>query len=147
MAIQNILVATDFSEGSEVALERAVELAKAAHATLHVVHGCVAFLAPPPDRTPMPEDWIEAVRARARERLAAIEKALIEQGIETKIHMHHEDAVSAILAEAAAIPADLIVMGTRGLSGFKHLLLGSVAERTLRLAPCPVMTVKIAPRS
>ena len=38
--------------------------------------------------------------------------------------------------------ADLIVMGTRGLSGIKHVMLGSVAERTVRIAPCPVMTVK-----
>ncbi|MBW2543426.1 MAG: universal stress protein, partial [Deltaproteobacteria bacterium] len=42
--------------------------------------------------------------------------------------------------------ADLIVMGTRGLSGFKHVMVGSVAERTVRLAPCPVMTVH-APES
>jgi len=47
----------------------------------------------------------------------------------------------AIVMTAKEIGADLIVMGTRGLSGFKHVLLGSVAERTVRLAPCPVMTV------
>jgi nucleotide-binding universal stress UspA family protein len=43
---------------------------------------------------------------------------------------------------AEKLPADLIVMGTRGLSGLKHVLLGSVAERTIRHAPCPVLTVK-----
>ena len=40
------------------------------------------------------------------------------------------------------IGADLIVMGTRGLAGIKHVMLGSVAERTIRIAPCPVLTVK-----
>ncbi len=43
---------------------------------------------------------------------------------------------------AKDIGADLIVMGTRGLTGIKHVMLGSVAERTVRLAPCPVLTVK-----
>ena len=43
---------------------------------------------------------------------------------------------------AKGIGADLIVMGTRGLTGIKHAMLGSVAERTVRLAPCPVLTVK-----
>jgi nucleotide-binding universal stress UspA family protein len=43
---------------------------------------------------------------------------------------------------AKEIGADLIVMGTRGATGLKHIFLGSVAERTLRIAPCPVLTVK-----
>jgi nucleotide-binding universal stress UspA family protein len=50
----------------------------------------------------------------------------------------------AILDAAASIGADLIVMGTQGRTGMKHVLLGSVAERTVRLASCPVMTVKAA---
>jgi nucleotide-binding universal stress UspA family protein len=49
---------------------------------------------------------------------------------------------SAILDLAESLPADLIVMGTQGRTGLKHVLLGSVAERTVRLAPCPVLTVK-----
>ena len=48
----------------------------------------------------------------------------------------------AILAAAGEIGADLIVMGTHGHTGLKHVLLGSVAERTIRLAPCSVLTVK-----
>jgi nucleotide-binding universal stress UspA family protein len=49
------------------------------------------------------------------------------------------EAVSDLARE---LGADLIVMGTRGATGLKHILLGSVAERTLRTAPCPVLTVK-----
>ena len=48
----------------------------------------------------------------------------------------------AIAEMAQGIGADLIVMGTRGLTGIRHVMLGSVAERTVRLAPCPVLTVK-----
>ena len=51
-------------------------------------------------------------------------------------------AASAIVEVAGEAKADLIVMGTRGHTGLKHVLLGSVAERTLRLAPCAVLTVK-----
>ena len=57
-----------------------------------------------------------------------------------------ESPSEAIITVAKEIDADLIVMGTRGLSGFKHVMLGSVAERTVRLASCPVMTVH-APES
>lgn len=49
-----------------------------------------------------------------------------------------------IVEAAASSSADLIVIGTRGLSGLKHLLLGSIAERVVQRAPCPVLTVKIA---
>jgi nucleotide-binding universal stress UspA family protein len=52
-------------------------------------------------------------------------------------------AAEAIVAEAEASGCDLIVMGTRGNGGIKHALLGSVAERTLRVAPCPVLTVPV----
>jgi nucleotide-binding universal stress UspA family protein len=48
----------------------------------------------------------------------------------------------AIIEMAEDIGADLIVMGTRGLTGIKHVMLGSVVERTVRSAPCPVLTVK-----
>ena len=53
-----------------------------------------------------------------------------------------ETPAEAIARCAEKVGADLIVMGTRGLTGLKHVLLGSVAERTLRTAPCPVLTVK-----
>ena len=63
-------------------------------------------------------------------------------GIEASGHVT-EGAPAIVIAQAArAIPADLIVMGTRGLTGLKHIALGSVAERSVRLAPCPVLTVK-----
>jgi nucleotide-binding universal stress UspA family protein len=51
-------------------------------------------------------------------------------------------ACEAIVKVAREINADLIVMGTRGLTGLKHVLLGSVAKRTIRVAPCPVLTVR-----
>ena len=59
-----------------------------------------------------------------------------------KTHLVEFAPTDAIVETAKKTKADLIVMGTRGLTGLRHVLLGSVAERTLRLAPCPVLTVK-----
>ncbi len=55
---------------------------------------------------------------------------------------HSGRALDMAVSLAKSLGADLIVMGTRGLAGIKHVLLGSVAERVLRRAPCPVVTVK-----
>jgi nucleotide-binding universal stress UspA family protein len=63
-------------------------------------------------------------------------------GVLAETHLVEFAAWEAIVETAKQIKADLIVMGTRGLTGLKHALLGSVAERTLRFAPCPVLTVK-----
>ena len=60
-------------------------------------------------------------------------------------HLSEVPAASAIVDMAEELEADLIIMGTRGHTGLKHVLLGSVAERTLRHAPCSVLTVKVSP--
>ena len=68
--------------------------------------------------------------------------AVSEAGVTVETHLS-EGPISAVIVNLAKkLEADLIVMGTRGLSGLKHVLLGSVAERIVRSAPCPVMTVK-----
>jgi nucleotide-binding universal stress UspA family protein len=66
----------------------------------------------------------------------------VQQGVQTEEHLSPLFPPEGIAESAAEVGADLIVMGTRGLTGFKHVLLGSVAERTVRTAPCPVLTVK-----
>ena len=64
------------------------------------------------------------------------------EGIKSESILSADSPSLAISLAAEKIKADLIVMGTRGLSGLKHAVLGSVAERVVRLAPCPVLTVK-----
>ena len=64
------------------------------------------------------------------------------EGIEVSNQVTPMSPGEAISGVAEDIGADLIVMGTRGLTGVKHVLLGSIAERTIRIAPCPVLTVK-----
>jgi nucleotide-binding universal stress UspA family protein len=143
--MRNILVATDFSADAERALDWALELAKPIGAQIHVlhayyidipvsVHGFLAF----------PDDAVSRARAGAQARLEGLAQRLAPiTAIQT--HLSVLDPVTAILELANSLPADLIVMGTRGLSGIKHVIFGSVAECTVRLSACPVLTVK-APR-
>lgn len=141
--IRTILVPLDYSEHSARALETAVEMARGLGAVIHLVH---AFEVPVPIVTPyevaIPENYVEPVREEATRRLEEARDKVAAQGIEVTAHLTESPAATAIVRIAEEVGADLIVMGTRGNTGLKHLLLGSVAERTLRLAPCSVLTVK-----
>lgn len=142
-AIQTIVVAVDFSVHSERALETAIDLGKRFGATLHVVH---AFDLPLPLVSPYevaaPDTYLKESREAAGLKLAAAADRVSASGVEVKIHLAEVPAAPAIVRVAEEVGADLIVMATRGHTGIKHFVLGSVAERTLRLAPCSVFTVK-----
>jgi nucleotide-binding universal stress UspA family protein len=141
--IRTILVAVDFSEHSAKAAETAADLAKQLDAELHVVH---AFDIRVPMLTPyevaIPEPYIELSRKAAIEKLAGVVKKIEKKGVKARSHLGEAPSAPAIVHTAEQIGADLIVMGTRGNTGLKHLVLGSVAERTLRTAPCSVLTVR-----
>jgi len=146
MKIDTILVPTDFSDDANKALETATDLAKLAGAKILVVH---AYHVEIPLATPLggdsyrlPEGFYEQLRSEATEQVDAVAADLRSKGIEASGIACQESASSAIVEQAARNSADLIVMGTRGLTGVKHVLLGSVAERVVRLAPCAVLTVK-----
>jgi nucleotide-binding universal stress UspA family protein len=143
MQIRNVLVATDFSSHAEAALEAAIELAKNFDARIHLLH---AFDVPLPFVSPyevaIPDSYLEAARQEAARHLAACEAKVEAAGIEVESNLSEVPAAPAIARAAEEVGADLIVMGTRGNTGLKHALLGSVADRTLRLAPCSVLTVK-----
>jgi len=140
---RKILVPLDFSKHADAALDLAIELAKEQGAEIHLVHAyelptavTMAYGVAIPQAV---WDGIqEAAVARLDEGRTRVEAA----GLRAKTHLATAPAADAITSAAATIGADLIVMGTRGLGGLKHVLLGSVAERTIRTAPCPVLTVK-----
>lgn len=142
-AFSNLLVATDFSEPSNRALDKAKELARDLGAKLHLIH---AFDIPVPYVTPyeiaVPADFIEGARKEARVRLTALVEKVTSEGIDATGHLSESPAHSAIERAAEEVGADLIVMGTRGNTGLKHILLGSVAEQTLRSSSCAVLTIK-----
>ena len=142
---KEILVPVDFSDHSLAALEAAVELAKVFNSRLHLLH---CYQIQPVGVSPygivMPESFDKDIREAASRQLDAWREKASASGVQAEVHLSSMFPSVAISETATEVGADLIVMGTRGLSGIKHILLGSVAERTLRVAPCPVLTVKVA---
>jgi nucleotide-binding universal stress UspA family protein len=142
-AIRKILVPVDFSECSESALDAAVGFAKAFGAEVHLLH---CYQVTPATVAPygivVPETFEHDVRQAALRRLGEERARVSGEGLHVQEHISPRFPSEEIPAMAEKLGADLIVMGTRGLTGVKHVLLGSVAERTVRGASCPVLTVK-----
>jgi nucleotide-binding universal stress UspA family protein len=143
MKLDAILVAIDLSAHSEKALECAIGLARRLGGKIHLIHSFhVPIPGPPPDATVIPREAMTASREVAARKLEAMRQRVEAEGVETVLHLRPGHPVSEIAETAKEVGADLIVMGTRGLGGLQHVLLGSVAEPMLRTAPCPVLTVK-----
>lgn len=148
IAIQTILLPTDGSECSSKAMAYALSFAKqygARVVALHVIdqrweeQTRVAFAEVGQDMTKkIRNGYEEEARRILQEATDAAGK--IGVPVETRIvtGIPYEDIVRA----GKELPADLIIMGTHGRSGVSHLLLGSVAEKVVRRAPCPVLTVR-----
>lgn len=139
---KTILVAHDFSEHARAAVTFAAGLAKAFGATVHLVHVLprnVEILSPYQMKLPAP--IVRELQEEARKRLAPALEELRRAGVAGEAHLREGEPARAIADEAERLGADLLVMGRRGLTGLKHVLFGSVAERTHRIAPCPVLSV------
>jgi nucleotide-binding universal stress UspA family protein len=145
MEIKTILVATDFSETAAKAVETAVEFAKKFGAQLVLLH---AYRVEIPMASPMtaggyvlPDGFFEQLGSHARAQVEATAKEIEASGVKAIGIAVEQSAAIAIVDEAKERSVDLIVIGTRGLTGLKHVALGSVADRVARTAPCPVLTV------
>jgi universal stress protein A len=147
--VTRILVPTDFSEPSNAALEYATTLAEALGASLTLVHvfedpyltgGALAGAM----YVPVPPDLRKSMLAESRQRLNESVARL-----DPRFHASGELCLgptsTAIVDYARGGGIDLIVMGTHGRGGMAHLLMGSVAERVVRTASCPVLTVRTLP--
>ena len=144
--IRRILCPLDFSRFSRHALDQAVALARETGAEVSVLH--VFTFAPVAQSVtagatiPMePMRLDPSARGALQSELATFVGDVDTAGISLTTTLFEGDAVTRILDRATDWNADLIVMGTHGRSGFERLLLGSVAEKVLRKAPCPVLTV------
>jgi universal stress protein A len=146
MTVKKILVPTDFGEASDGALAYGRELAMRFGATLHVLHVAqdiyvsafgaenYAVIAP---------GLQQQLEAAARQKLEGSLMDSDGSGPPTKSVVFTSSSASfSIIDYATTEDIDLIVMGTHGRTALAHMLLGSVAERVVRLAPCPVLTVK-----
>jgi nucleotide-binding universal stress UspA family protein len=135
---EKIVVAVDGSPQSSKTLPVAVDLAKRYGSNVTVVHcreferyeGSDVDLGPPIPATKLVEDTVEMFRAAGVEATGELRK--VRPG-----HTYEE-----IVQVAKRIPADLIVMGTRGMTELKSLLLGGVANKVVHHAPCPVLLVR-----
>ena len=146
MDIDTILVPTDFSADSQEALSTARDFAKKFDAKiviLHAYHVDIPLMAPPLGGVyALPPGFYEQLKAQATLQVEAAAQELAAAGVEARGIAVADPAAMAIVEYARSLSADLVVMGTRGLTGLKHVALGSVAERVVRTAPCPVLTVK-----
>lgn len=145
IAIRRILCPIDFSEFSQRALDHAVAIAKCYGSTVTLLH--VVSPAPVAAYDPGAVNLPSAVLTpEDREALAATMKRFAETEAGASVPMRFEiregNTAAEVLAQASAIPvAELLVMGTHGRSGFERLMLGSVTEKVLRKAMCPVLSV------
>jgi nucleotide-binding universal stress UspA family protein len=141
---QKILVPIDFAPHSAEAVRQAVDIAQHYSASITLV-----YVYEPADYA-LPEGYVlytpEQISLMSTEfeaRLRAARREVEELGVRrVDTRLLTGSAAAEIVAFAEDDGADLIVMGTHGRTGLKHMLMGSVAERVLRTAPCPVLTTK-----
>lgn len=145
--ISKVLVATDFSESAYAALEQGAELARAFHASLEVVHVWEIPVFLPGELVVgvagAQESLMDLVQKRANQRLADLAARAATGGIQINtlncvLGIPH----ATIVDTATAGKHDLIVLGSHGRTGLKRALLGSVAERVVRHAPCTVVVAR-----
>jgi nucleotide-binding universal stress UspA family protein len=133
--VDRIVAATDFSLGSLAALEYAEELAHRFEAEVILVHAEEVLGVVPGS------DMAARARIDAERELARTATGLRARGLRVRTILRPGLPAEEILHVARAEHASLIVMGTHGRSGLAHMVMGSVAERVVRAAPCPVLTV------
>jgi nucleotide-binding universal stress UspA family protein len=145
--IRHVLCPMDFSQWSLDALQCAALLCRALGAELTLLHvfELPAFAVPPPGQTSIAsasvDEAIKRVSAELGLRLDAVAAGLDLDGRTAKTLLRDGVPYRVITEAAEELHADMIVMGTHGRTGMQRLLVGSVAERVVRAATCPVLTV------
>lgn len=146
MTISRILVPTDFSADADAALKYACDLARTFRASvqaINVVENPLAVGAWSPDAYTAEIAGLQIGLVRdAQARLEKTVAALADTGLETVTEVRTGHAANEIVKAAREAGVDLIVMGTTGRTGVAHLIMGSVAERVVRHALCPVLTLR-----
>lgn len=144
LPLRTILVPSDCSEGAAHALKEAVSLAQATGARIRVLYVIALyedagaefeldFLTP---------ELFAEMESRGRARLEKWLGDIATEDVAIELATRSGRTVDAIIADADECGADLLVMGTHGRTGFRHALIGSVTERVVRVAPCPVLSIR-----
>lgn len=136
---ENILIPTDKSDGSELAIERGLELAETYGATAHALY----VVEPVYTADYSAERILDALEDEGEQATAAVAAKGDERGVPVKTEVRRGTPHSQILEYADEHDIDLIVLGTHGRTGLDRYLLGSVTEKVVRLSDVPVLTVSI----
>jgi nucleotide-binding universal stress UspA family protein len=143
IAFKNILLPIDFSDHCDRAAEYAAWFAQVSGATVHIAH----VVGNPADPIYEPEEvpyWVmvEHSEAKARTLLEQAARRCLPAGTPIQYHLLAGDPYEKLLELATRIQPDVIVMSSHGRDSVKHLLLGSVAEKMVRHATCPIFMVR-----
>jgi nucleotide-binding universal stress UspA family protein len=139
---RQLVVPTDFSPTADRALATAIDMARALSVQISLVHvyGPVVVLPPPIDMVSLPTVFPDALR-RMDEALEARAARVRDSGIACTVQLIEGNPAAEIVRHADELHADLIVLGTHGRGGLAHAVLGSVTERVVHRASCPVLVV------
>ena len=144
LPIKSILCPTDFSPPSQVAIKAAVELASHFAAEICLVHVIPPIPLPSSDPAydfELPE-YEKVLHSDAAQKLSALRDEVVSGKLSVRTLIGHGPAADEIVLIAAKEQVDLIVIATHGTTGWRHLVFGSVAEKVVRLSPCPVLTIR-----
>ncbi len=141
LQIRHLLVAHDFSETAQHALSLALDLAESLGAKVTVMHAFELPVYGFPEGPAMTSDFAGEIERAARVALQGVVARARRKGVEMDAVLRQGAAWSEIDEVAKESGVDIIVIGTRGRRGIARALLGSVAEKVVRTAPCPVLTV------
>lgn len=142
---ETILIPTDGSDGTERAIEHAIDLAETYGATVHVLY--VVDTSYPYGDFDVSFDWnavVEELRGEGERAVSGVIDSIEAAGVEAVAAIRESENVPrAILAYADEAGVDMIVMGTHGRTGLNRVILGSVTERVVRTSRIPVLTVQM----
>ena len=136
-----VLVGTDFSEPTSRALERAIDVARRYEAQLHVVHVWEVPMVVGGPMVGTAVDWITPIEQAAKAQLIEVIDGLRAGKVDVTSTLCSGVAWDRIIATVEQVGADLVVIGTHGRTGIRRALMGSIAERVVRLSPVPVLTI------
>ena len=143
MATQRFLVPIDFSACADQALDYAITLAGKLGARLTLLHVIQPLPLAGMDMGVTPTfAYVQDLEAELRRSMESSLERVTAAGLEGDIVMVHGVPFHAIIEAAKTQQIDLIIMGTHGRTGFPYVLLGSAAEKVIRLAPCPVLVAR-----
>lgn len=146
LPLRKILCPTDFSEPSYKALKAANELALHFSAALVLVHVVPLVIDIPTSADFYIPSDVKTAQARAKKALQEVVEKRISEKVRIRTNVVVGDPGDEIVTTAAGENADIIVIATHGLTGWRRLIFGSVAEKVVRLAPCPVLTIQSPPK-